>query len=90
MSFQVLDEGDKPMPYYIIVVHPTDPRIPISGWVVSRRLTEFHLLQQRLKEVISTVWCNTSDGDLVSRPDFMGLGIVSVSSRSRSRLGLEV
>ncbi|XP_030836728.1 sorting nexin-25 [Strongylocentrotus purpuratus] len=36
--------------YFLIVVHPTDPRIPTSGWVVSRRLGEFHDLQNRLRE----------------------------------------
>ncbi|XP_071480255.1 sorting nexin-25-like [Diadema antillarum] len=36
--------------YFHIVVHPTDPSIPLSGWVVSRRLEEFHTLQNRLKE----------------------------------------
>ncbi|XP_072040154.1 sorting nexin-25-like [Amphiura filiformis] len=46
----VLNEADKLVPYYVIVVHPTDPKINISGWVVSRRLTEFYNLQKRLKE----------------------------------------
>ncbi|XP_041485522.1 sorting nexin-25-like isoform X1 [Lytechinus variegatus] len=36
--------------YFLMVVHPTDPRIPTSGWVVSRRLTEFYNLQNKLKE----------------------------------------
>ncbi|XP_038063088.1 sorting nexin-25-like [Patiria miniata] len=49
-SAQILEEGDTVIPYYVIVVHPIDPAISIPGWVVSRRLGDFHALQQRLKE----------------------------------------
>ncbi|XP_022086183.1 sorting nexin-25-like isoform X2 [Acanthaster planci] len=47
---QILEESDKVVPYYVIVVHPTDPAISIPGWVISRRLGDFHALQHRLKE----------------------------------------
>ncbi|XP_071951023.1 sorting nexin-25-like isoform X2 [Antedon mediterranea] len=49
-SVEQIEDGDKNQPYYVIVVHPIDPNIPISGWVVSRRLTDFHMLHKRIKD----------------------------------------
>ncbi|XP_033110203.1 sorting nexin-25-like isoform X2 [Anneissia japonica] len=45
-----MEDGEKNLPYYVIVVHPIDPNIPIHGWVVSRRLNDFHTLHKRIKD----------------------------------------
>ncbi|XP_033631880.1 sorting nexin-25-like isoform X1 [Asterias rubens] len=70
-SAQILDEGDKVVPYYVIVVHPIDPSISIPGWVVSRRLGDFHALQQRLKEC--SKWVGKMELPQVSRKPFKKL-----------------
>ncbi|XP_070553857.1 sorting nexin-25-like [Ptychodera flava] len=55
---EVMQEQDKEVPYYVIVVHlkeSTDPASsqPTTGWVVSHKLTDFYMLHQSLKDCSS-------------------------------------
>lgn len=49
--FQIPKDVENFILHFKLVIHPIDPAITTCGWVVLRKLEDFHLLQDRLKDV---------------------------------------